>query len=106
MTGLGRWSLNEELVPSDVGSQLDRVPDQLGLGLGLRIQVDVGTSNLGWRPRGCLRQQRGFTAVVSISRKSYDERPLDWTKLYPYRLQILIEKEGGPLKVASSLRNR
>ncbi len=52
----------------------------------------------------------GLTAVVSIGDKFYDETLIGWTtkagepKAYPYRFSISTEKEGGPLKISSSIQ--
>lgn len=52
---------------------------------------------------------QGFTAVVMVGEKFYEETLIGWTersgdaKSYPYRFRISIMKEGGPLKVSSSI---
>jgi hypothetical protein len=48
--------------------------------------------------------KRGFAAVVEVGEKFYDESPIGWSKVYPYRFHIKIKKEGGPLKISSSVR--
>jgi len=48
--------------------------------------------------------RRGFCAAVEVGEKFYDEGPIGWSKVYPYRFRIAIRKEGGPLRIFSSIR--
>ncbi len=92
------------LVTSEENWRVCRTHEVWGLDYGYQVTWDrylnIGDAAIVYV------NKRGFSAVVVIGGKFYDEQPIGWSKVYPYRFHITINKEGGPLRISSSVRRR
>ena len=90
------------LITSDENWRVCKTRSVWGLDYGYRVTWDHYISQ--GDPAIVYVNKKGFAAVVEVGEKFYDENPIGWSKVYPYRFRITIKKEGGPLRISSSVR--
>src|SRR5439155_25739939 len=85
------------LITSDENWRVCKTRSVWGLDYGYRVTWDHYISQ--GDPAIVYVNKKGFAAVVEVGEKFYDENPIGWSKVYPYRFRITIKREVGPIRL-------